>query len=31
MGKLVDNKGFILSGDKGLKMGFYCEDRGVGD
>ena len=31
MGKLVGGEGLILSGDKRLKAGFYCRDRGAGN
>ena len=31
MGEFVGCEGFVLSSDKGLKVGFYCGDRGVGD
>ena len=31
MGELVWGKGFVLSSDEGLKVGFYCGDGRVGD
>ena len=30
-GEFVGGEGFVSSSDEGLKTGFYCGDRGVGD
>ena len=31
VGELMCSEGFVLSGDKGFKVGFHCGDRRVGN